>query len=134
MARAAKGRAASGDPTERFFEELASRGKEPLLHNTSGTVRIDTTYGATTEHFHVTVDKGHVTLSHRNLRADTVVLADRTLFNEMASGTVNTLAAYLRGLFTIEGDPTLMTSLARLFPGPPSSHGPGGTRGEQRGT
>ncbi|MGB7051908.1 MAG: SCP2 sterol-binding domain-containing protein [Acidimicrobiales bacterium] len=121
MARIGKGRAISDDPTEHFFEDLASRGEEPLLHNISGSLRIDITDGATTRHFHITVDGGHVDVSHRIIRADAIVRVERALFNEMAEGKMNPLAAFLRGRFTIEGDPGLMTSLTRLFPGPPSS-------------
>jgi putative sterol carrier protein len=124
MTGAGKGRGGggAGDAAAQFFEGLAMRAKEPLLHNTSGSIRIDLLDEGRVDHFHVMVDEGSVNLSRRNTRADTIVRSDRALFNKMAEGKMNPFAAFLRGLFVIEGDPSLMSSLARLFPGPPTSN------------
>lgn len=115
-------RTSSGrDPTATFFEELASRGHVPLLHHESGTIRVDLQDGSHVEHWYITLDRGTVAVSHRNARADAVMRTERKLFDGMAKGTVNTIAALLRGVLDVEGDLGLLSSLARLFPGPPRS-------------
>jgi hypothetical protein len=46
---------------------------------------------------------------------------DRSLFDGMTKGTVNVTPSILRGLVETVGDLGLLTSFARLFPGPPQS-------------
>ena len=62
-----------------------------------------------------------MSVSHRNAKADSVMRTDKALFEGMAKGTVNQTAALLRGVVEIEGDVGLLTSFARLFPGPAKS-------------
>jgi ABC-2 type transport system permease protein len=50
--------APSTDPTVEFFDELASMGHVPLLHSTSGTIRIDLDDSGDTTHWYITIDKG----------------------------------------------------------------------------
>jgi len=104
-----------------LLEDLASQGHEPLLHHASGTLRIDLSDGETVEHWCITIVRGDVTVSRRNARADAVMRTEKKLFEGMARGTVNQTAALLRGVVEIEGDLGLLTSFARLFPGPPQS-------------
>lgn len=113
--------AATKDPTAAFFEELSSMGHVPLLHRVSGTVRLDLDHGGDTEHWFVTIDKGDVKISHRKARADAVLHTTKKLFDGMADGTVNAMAAMLRGVLRLEGDLGLVASLSRLLPGPPKS-------------
>jgi hypothetical protein len=121
MARAGTDRGHVGDATARFFEELGSRGYEPLLHDGAGSVRVDLSEGGQVEHFTVRIDKGNVRVSHSAARADATVRAERTMFNKMAEGTVNATSALLRGTLVIEGDLGIATAFARLFPSPPDS-------------
>ena len=112
------------DAATKLFEEMVSKGHEPLLHHTSGTVRIDLTDGlggAVIERWYLTVHRGDVAVSHRNAKADAVMRTDKKLFEGMARGTVNENAALLRGVLEIEGDVGLLASFSRLFPGPPKS-------------
>jgi putative sterol carrier protein len=104
-----------GSDTTTFFDELAQRGYEPLLAKASGTARFDIRNGKS-ERWLVTVDKGRVSVSRRNARADTVVRSDRRTFDRLASGRENVLAAVLRGQVAIEGDSRLLVRLQRLFP------------------
>jgi putative sterol carrier protein len=117
--------------TEEFFDQLARRGHEELLQRASGTLRFDLKHGAETDHWAVAVDRGDVAVSKRNVKADCVIRADSDLFEGVASGRVNVVAAYLRGVLAIEGDPELAVLFQRLFPGPPRSRA--AKRNDRRG-
>ena len=109
------------DPTAEFFDALVERGHEPLLEKATGTVRFDLKEGKKTVRWLVTVVKGDITVSRRNLHADSVVSADKALFDDIASGKTNAMAALLRGAISLEGETQLMVLLQRLFPGPSRS-------------
>jgi putative sterol carrier protein len=142
-ARAAGSRTGSGGaghprPTDLFFARLAQETEEPLLRRTCGTVRFDLREGEQLEHWLVTVDDGAVTVSRRNRRADAVVRVDKAMFDDMVTGSLNAMAAWLRGEFVPEGDLGLVLRFQRLFPGPaapfpsrsrrPPVHATGATR------
>ena len=107
------------DPTSDFFEALGGHGNEPLLRKASGTLRFDISDGKRTERWLVALDKGDMSVSRRNLRADCVVSADRALFQRIVSGEANALAALLREEVNVEGDINLLVLFQRLLPGPP---------------
>jgi putative sterol carrier protein len=109
------------DATTTFFDTLAERGHEPLLRSTSGTLRFDLRDGNRLERWHVNVSKGDVAVSRRNAKADAVVRVDKVLFDRIAAGSVNPMAAFLRGVVGAEGDLKLVIMFNRLFPGPPRS-------------
>jgi putative sterol carrier protein len=109
----------TADPTEAFFDDLARRSHEPLLQRASGTLRFDLADGKDTVHWYVTLKKGDIAVSHKRTGADAVVRADRALFEGMATGRVNAMAASLRGVVGLEGDLGLVMSFQRLFPSPP---------------
>jgi putative sterol carrier protein len=109
------------DATVAFFDALAERGHEVLLENATGTVRFDLYDGKKTDRWLVAVDKGDLAVSRQNLRADCVVAADKSLFDGIASGKTNALAALLRGAIRVEGDPQMLVLVQRLFPGPSRS-------------
>jgi len=112
---------ASADPTEVFFNNLSSRGSDPLLHHASGTVRIDLVEDDRTSRWYVTISDGKANVSHKDARADTEMRTEKKLFDEMMGGTVNAMAALLRGALLVQGDIGLAASFQRMFPGPPSS-------------
>ena len=107
------------DTTGEFFGELGARGHEPLLNKASGTLRFDLRDGKRVDRWLVAVEKGDLTVSRRNVGADCVVSTDRALFDGIASGKTNAMAAVLRGAVAIEGDVQLLVMFQRLFPGPP---------------
>jgi putative sterol carrier protein len=108
------------DATTTFFEDLAARGHEPALAKVTGTLRFDLgNGGARRERWLITITKGDVALSRRNAKADCVVRADRVLFDRIASGRANALAALLRGAIDVEGDRGLLLAFQHTFPGPP---------------
>ena len=63
------------DATAKFFDALVERGHEPLLEKATGTVRFDLKDGRKTDRWLVTVAKGDIKVSRRNLRADCVTTA-----------------------------------------------------------
>ena len=114
-----------GAATSDFFEQLSSRGHEPLLGTTTGTISLDLAKGGKqTERWLVSIDKGVVDVSHKSGATDCTVRAPAALFDRIASGKENAFAAALRGDVIIEGDARLLVRLQRLFPSPPRGASP----------
>jgi ubiquinone biosynthesis protein UbiJ len=108
------------DPTARFFEELASRPHEPLLRKASGCTRFDVVEGRRVRSWFVEVDEGAISVGTK--AGSTVVCAvraDKAVFDKLASGRLNAVAAVLRGDLQVDGDWRLLVRLQRLFPSPP---------------
>lgn len=104
--------------TEDFFAELGRRGHEPLLAKASGRMRFEITQGPRTERWCVAISRGDIAVTTEDVEADTVVRADRELFDRFASGQENMMAAILRGELLVEGDLPLAVLFQRLLPGP----------------
>ena len=104
--------------TTEFFNGLSERGHEPLLEKTTATVRFELTNGKRQERWHVSIDKGDISVSHSNSAVDCTIRASKKLFDGIASGEVNGMAAFLRGALAAEGDTTLLVLFQRLFPAP----------------
>ena len=114
-----------GQATTDFFEGLRERGHEPMLETTTGTLRLDLLKGGKqSERWLVSIDKGDVEVSHRNANADCVIKAPESLFDGMAGGEVNPLAAVLRGEMAVAGDTRLLVGFQGLFPSPPRGASP----------
>jgi putative sterol carrier protein len=111
------------DATTQFFQDLGTRGHEPLLEKATGTVRFDLSNGKRAGHWLVTIKKGDVTVSQENARADCVARADSAVFDGIVKGEVNAMAALLRGVIGVDGDLELIVLFQRLFPGPPGATG-----------
>src|SRR5215204_5445984 len=107
------------DAATGFFEELARRGREPLLAKARGTVSVELTNGAESETWLVTVDRGAVTVVRGSGDGDCTWRASRELFERIATGGVNAVAAVLRGEVAVAGDWNLLVLFQRLFPSPP---------------
>jgi putative sterol carrier protein len=102
-----------------LFEELGRRGHEPLLEKVSGSIRFEIVSGKQTERWLVSIDKGDVSVSRKNVRADCTLRADKAVFDRVASGQMNAMAATLRGDIVLDGDSELLVPFQRLLPGPP---------------
>jgi hypothetical protein len=120
------------DPTGQFFADLAARGHVPLLGSTSGTLRFDLEGGGRTAHWYVTIENGDLRVSHDTAEADCVVRTGKELFDRMASGNANAMAASLRGLVAPVGDLRLLIQFQRLFPGPAGGRTDRGAAGYAR--
>jgi predicted lipid carrier protein YhbT len=127
-----QGGVAMADSTANFFDELGRRGHVPLLEKAIGTIRFDLVDGTRAECWLVTVDKGDVSVSRKNVAADCVVRMERTVFDSMMRGDANPMAAYLRGALTFEGDPEFLVLIQRAFPAPASGREPGRGTGSGR--
>jgi predicted lipid carrier protein YhbT len=111
------------DPLDSFFDALADRGHEAVLEGESATMRFDVAEGETSQRWYVTVTNGDVSVSHRRIRADAIVRADRVALTAVVSGRSNAMAAMLRGLLVVEGDWAPLAMFQRILPGPPDSKG-----------
>ena len=108
------------EPIEDFFERL-TRSVPDRLRRADGSLRIDLTSGTTIERWFVTMHGGDVSVSHRNAKADSVIRTSKDQFEGMITGRVNAMSAALRGVVSLEGDPTLLVLFQRALPGPPST-------------
>jgi putative sterol carrier protein len=120
------------DATADFFAALGRRGHEPMFEKATGTLRVDLVDGKRIDRWHLSVRKGDITVSRRNLSADCVVRAEKALFDGIVSGKTNAMAALLRGAMGVEGDVGLVVLMQRLFPGPPRSRSRRHTAGYAR--
>ena len=125
------------DATAEFFDNLAKRRTEPLLGRIAGRVRVDVRDGSTTRQWVVAIKNGEIAVDEGDGGglADCVVTADRAAFEEVATGRYNAMAAGLRGLLTLEGNPRLVARFQRLFPPPVGMPKTSGARtvGKRRG-
>jgi putative sterol carrier protein len=111
------------DATTTFFEELGKRGHEPLVAKARGSVRFDVTDGRRTESWLVQLDRGNINVSSSGGAADCVFRTSREIFDRVASGKLNAVAARLRNEIAVEGDLQLAVLFQRLLPGPPARRG-----------
>jgi putative sterol carrier protein len=109
------------DATSKFFTELGRLEHVPLLEKADGSVRFDISDGDRIDHVLVTSRKGDVAVSDSDADADCVVEADRALFERIANGETNIMAAALRGAVRVKGDVGVAMLVQRAFPGPPRS-------------
>jgi hypothetical protein len=112
------------NPTAEFFQDLSARGREPALRNVTGTLRFDVTTQGHVEQWWVRLDRGELRVSTGSAgtdRADPDCLIEtpRTVFDGIATGEVNAMAALLRGDLVAAGDPELLVAFQRLFPSGP---------------
>jgi hypothetical protein len=107
------------DATTEFFNALSQRRFEPMLQGVNATVRFDITDVGRVSHWLLAVSDGELGVSPGEGTADCVVGADRRLFDGVASGRVNMVAALARGELSVEGNPELLVLIQRLFPAPP---------------
>jgi len=101
-----------------YMNELAERGHEPLLEKTTGTVAFDLTTGGKTDTWTIVIDQGDLDVRHEDGPADGRLRVDRRLFDRLARGETNPMAASLRGEIILDGNPDLLLLVQRLFPGP----------------
>jgi len=107
------------EPIDEFFDALTLAHRVPLLEGVSGTIRVELDHDGRTERRLIAIDAGTLSVSRRPAKADCTVRMDRRLFEGMASGRVNAMAALLRGQVAVEGNPNLLLRFQRLFPSPP---------------
>lgn len=112
------------DPAVAFFERLAHRGHEPMLEEVEGTIRFDLVDAQGTDHWFVEINKGDVRVSREPLAADCIVHVDRVVADQFVTGELQAQPAWLRRMFSVEGNLVLLRLFDRAFPGPPNAHHP----------
>ena len=112
------------DAASAFFDELEQRQYEPLLKKARGKVRFDLVDGTRIEARYLTIDRGKIKLSKSRAPADGVLRVGRSVFEQLATGEMNVVAAVLRGEVVVEGDWRLLILVQRLFPAAPGAVGP----------
>ena len=63
------------------------------------------------------IDHGTVDVSPTDGSADCVISGERALVDGIVRGDTNAMAALLRGELCISGNPEMLVSVQRLFPG-----------------
>src|SRR6266516_6764704 len=101
------------DTTQAFFERLAKRGYEPLLHSVSGTFRCDIEDAGS---WFVVVKNGSLTVSRDMAKADCVIACSREDFDRMVVGKQNPTTLLMQGKMKIAGNIGLAQMFQRLFP------------------
>jgi hypothetical protein len=104
-----------------FFAELERRGHEPMLRRLSATVRWDILDGDRIEHRLVRIDRGDIRVAVSDEPADCVIIAERSVCDDVVSGRTSALAALLRGAAAVDGDFELMVLAQRLLPRTPGA-------------
>lgn len=106
------------DVIAQFFDRLTQLEHHPTLGGTNGSLRFDLDRDGRVEHWRVVLQRGTMTVSQAAGPADCVVRTQAALFEDLALGRANTMAAALRGQILLEGNPALLVRFQRLFPGP----------------
>jgi putative sterol carrier protein len=101
------------DTTQAFFERLAKRSYEPLLHSVSGTIRWDIEDAGS---WFVVTDNGSLSVGRDAVRADCLLACSREDFERMVVGKQNPTTLYMQGKMKITGDLGLAQMFQRLFP------------------
>jgi predicted lipid carrier protein YhbT len=101
------------DTTQAFFERLATRGYEPLLHSVSGTVLCDI---GDVGSWVVIVNNGSLKVDRKVAEADCVLVCHREDFERMVLGKQNPTTLFLQGKMQITGNVVLAQMFQRLLP------------------
>ena len=101
------------DTTHVFFERLATRDHEPLLHSVSGTIRCDIEDAGS---WFVVVNNGALSVSRDTTAADCAFTCSQEDFERMVVGKQNPTTLFMQGKMQITGDIVLAQMFQRLFP------------------
>jgi putative sterol carrier protein len=101
------------DTTQAFFERLAQRGYEPLLHSISGNIRCDVEDAGS---WFIVVKNGSLTVSRNKAGGDCVIACSQEDFDRMVVGKQNPTTLFLQGKMKITGNISLAQMFQRLFP------------------
>ena len=101
------------DLTQAFFERLAKRGYEPLLHSISGTIQSDIDGAGS---WFVDVNNGSMKVSRETSGADCVIACSREDFERMVVGKQNPTTLFMQGRMKITGNVVLAQMFQRLLP------------------
>jgi len=120
--------AATADPISDYFASLTEPGHIATFEREAATLQFDVADGPTpdsgpSEHWHVTINDGDVSVTRQVLPADAIVHGARADVERIVTGRLNAQAALLRGLLRTEGSMAALMMFQRALPGPPGSTG-----------
>ncbi|WFE30158.1 SCP2 sterol-binding domain-containing protein [Solwaraspora sp. WMMD791] len=125
QAQANRSGSASAMPaTAEFFDRVSRKENAALLRQVTGTVRFDLARDEQVDYWFVTLDNGVASLTRERRDAECVLRTDGVIFEAMARGEINPMAAMLRGQILVLGDLRLLILIERMMPGPPGAHDP----------
>ena len=101
------------DTTQVFFDRLAKRGYEPLLHSVSGTIQCDIEGAG---NWFVVVNNGSLSVSRDTVEANCMFACSQEDFERMVMGKQNPTTLFMQGKMIITGDIVLAQMFQRLFP------------------
>ncbi|GHO90729.1 hypothetical protein KSF_007770 [Reticulibacter mediterranei] len=97
---------------QEFFNTLATRRYEPLLHSVSGTVQWNIEEEGK---WNVIIDKGTITVNRNAVVADSLMSCNKDILLVLANGAQNPLTAFLQGKLAIDGNVGLALVFQRIF-------------------
>jgi putative sterol carrier protein len=103
----------AGVAVDTLLNKLASGGIELEIQGMIATFQVDV---ENVGRRYVIVDKDGITISHGPADADCALGCSAADFIRMMEGTLNPLAAFLRGRVRVAGDLTVAASFGRLLP------------------
>ncbi len=106
------------DQTQAFFERLATRGYEPLLHSISGVVQWNIEGEGS---WNIVIKKGALSVIPNATPPDSVMECSNIDFICMMKGEQNPLTAFLQGRLKVKGNLGLAQVCQRIFPDPQTS-------------
>ena len=95
-----------------FFDDLATRPNEPLLHQVTGTLEWNVEGAG---RWWVSINRGALRISQSPHQADCIASCSAETFMAIVSGERNLVAAAFRGDLTASGDLALGLSFQRLL-------------------
>jgi len=101
------------DTTQVFFDRLAKRGYEPLLHSISGTIQCDIEGAGS---WFVVVNNGSLSVSRDTVEANCMFACSQEDFERMVVGKQNPTTLFMQGKMKITGNLGLAQICQRLFP------------------
>jgi SCP-2 sterol transfer family len=120
------------DAVQEFFEELSRRGHEPLLEGVTGTIRFDLETDHRLDRWVLHIEDGDLSVTADGREADSVVFANKALFERIVTGAVGVYAAWVRNELQVERNLRLAFLFRRLMPGQPLAHHPRNFAAERR--
>jgi putative sterol carrier protein len=106
---------------ETYFESLAAKRYQPLLHPVSGSIRFDLEAGdGGHQVWRVDIAQGNLAVRKQSEStaedADCIVSGPEDELQRILTGQDSFAAAFVRGAITVQGDHTLAQNLRRFSP------------------
>src|SRR5262245_35826530 len=101
--------------TDVYFQQLATGGYQPLLHQVTGTMRFDIAQGdGSQQAWRVAIDHGKVDVRRDSGDADCVIAGPEDEFECILDGRDSFAAAFIRGAITVTGEHTTAQNIRRF--------------------